>query len=173
MKNEELKSILEDGTLDVAAKIAKIQALNGVDIKVQQDKKTSEIDVLKAQFDADKRSWETEKSKYKDYVSKDDHQKVLDELQGFKDKEENGRRTSYLSQNLKVKKGYEDLVSSKIDWSKASYDESKRSYVGDEFSGQFESLKKQYPDLFESEGDPIPQKGYYGSAKQVTDLTDL
>ncbi len=174
MKNDELKAILEDDTVDLTSKIAKIQALNGVDIKVQQDKKNAEIDALKVQFESEKKSWETEKSKYKEYLSKDDHQKVLDELNAFKDKEENGRRSSYLSQSLKVKKGYEELLSSKVDWAKASYDETKQTYVGDEFKGQFEVLKKQYPDLFEVEPKSIPSKGYVSHNHQgEIDLTKI
>lgn len=171
MKTEELKVILEDAGMDVTAKIAKIQALNGVDIKVQQDKGVSDYNALQAKFDEAKKSWEQEKSKYQDYVTKDDHQKVLDELNGFKEKEEKGRQKAFLS-SQNVKKGYEDLVASKLDWTKASYDEEKKIFTGKEFDSQFEPLKKQYPDLFEATKIPSA-KGYYGKGKDIVDLTDL
>lgn len=149
-----------------------IMAENGKDINDTKNSSKTEFDKLQQQFDTEKKSWENEKSKYASYVSKDDHQKVLDELQGFKDKEENTRRTSYLLENLKVKKGYEDLVSAKVDWSKASYDDAKKSYVGEDFTKQFTSLKEQYPDLFEN-SKSLGSKGYFGSKKAVDDLTDL
>lgn len=176
MKKEDLQAILEDESLDLTAKMAKIQALSGADVQIQKDKHETEKATLKAQFDAEKQNWETEKAKYNDSVSKEDHQKIIDELNGYKDKEENGRRAEYLINNHKVKKGYTDLIAGKLDWGKASYDETKKAYVGDEFTTQFEGIKKQYPDLFEMEGNPAPApiRGYVPhSHNGEVDLTKI
>ena len=174
MKRNDLKAKIEELGLEAKDELLNyIMDENGKDINETKGSTKSELDKLQEKFDSEKRSWEEEKSKYASYVSKDDHQKILDELQGFKNKEENSRRSNYLMESLKVKKGYEDLVSSKVDWTKASYDDAKKSYVGDEFVKQFEPLKEQYPDLFESNQKPIIQKGYYGPGKTVSDLTDL
>lgn len=174
MKRNELKAKIEEFGLEAKEDLLNyIMGENGKDIEATKGSNKAEVQELQKQLDSEKKSWEEEKSKYSEYVSKDDHQRVLDELQGFKDKEESSRRSSYLTQNLKVKKGYEDLVASKIDWKEASYDDAKKTYVGDAFLKQLDSLKNQYPDLFESKEKPIEIKGYYGTAKSVSDLTDL
>lgn len=176
MKKEDLQAILEDESLDLTAKMAKIQALAGADVQAQKDKHETEKNTMQTQFNAEKQNWETEKAKYDGLVSKEDHQKIVDELKGYKDKEENGRRADYLINSHKAKKGYTDLITGKLDWSKASYDETKKTYVGDEFTSQFEGIKKQYPDLFEPVGNPnpAPSRGYVPKNNQgEIDLTKI
>lgn len=180
MKEKDLQGILRNTELDEASKISQILALSGADRNT--DKATVEkewqtkYDALVSQHATEKASWDTEKNKYAESVSKEDHQKVVDELNVFKSKEENGRRHNYLVETHKAKKGYADLVADKLDWSKASYDDGKKTYTGDEFTKQFDALKKQYPDLFEPVGNPAPapSKGYMPKNNQgEIDLTKL
>ena len=180
MKEKDLQGILRNTELDEAGKINQILALSGADRntdKAAVDKEwQTKYDALVSQHATEKATWENDKSKYEGSVSKEDHQKIVDELNNYKSKEENSRRSNYLSSELKTKKGYEDLVAGKVDWSKASYDEAKKTYVGDEFTKQFDSIKKQYPDLFEPVGNPTPVqvKGYVPKNPQgEIDLTKI
>lgn len=180
MKEKDLQGILRNTELDEAGKISQILALSGADrntdkAAVDKDWQTK-YDAIVNQHATEKQNWETEKAKYDGSVSKEDHQKIVDELKGYKDKEENSRRADYLINNHKAKKGYTDLITGKLDWSKASYDETKKTYVGDEFTSQFEGIKKQYPDLFEPVGNPnpAPSRGYVPKNNQgEIDLTKI
>lgn len=179
MKEKDLEGILRNAELDEASKIRQILALSGADRntdKAAVDREwQTKYDALVSQHATEKATWDADKTKYEGSVSKEDHQKVLDELNAFKGKEENARRSNYLMNELKAKKGYEDLIASKIDWSKASYDDAKKTYVGDEFTKQFEPIKKQYPDLFEPVGNPnhTSSRGYVPRGQQEIDLTKI
>lgn len=176
MKQEDLKAILENSEFDVATKISKIQALSGADVQAQKDKGAVEKATLQANFDNEKKTWEDEKAKFKDYVSKEDHQKIVDELENFKTKEEKGRRAAFLKSNYDVKEGYEDLVADKIDWSKASYDETKKTYVGDEFINGVKAFKDKYNDLFtptQSNEHHGPFGNYKSQDDSKLDLTEI
>lgn len=173
MKNEDLKSILANESLDEAQKLAKIQELNGLDRQAEIDKKNTEIGTLQAQFENDKKAWEEEKKKYSGMVSQEAYDKAMADLNAFKQAKEEGNRASYLKSQLKVKEGYETLISGQIDWSKAEYDESAKSYKGDDFLKQVEAVKGRFPELFTGAEKKLPDKGYFTPPVDTSDLTKL
>ena len=170
MKREEIRAKMKELNVEVNDTLVEfIMAEHGKEIQAKQ----KEYDDLVSKHATEKEALE---AKAKGAISKEEHQKVLDELTSYKGKEETSRRSSYLLDELKTKKGYEDLVAGKVDWSKASYDETKKTYTGDEFIKQFDSIKKQYPDLFEPVGNPnqVQNKGYVPKNNQgEIDLTKI
>lgn len=134
MKNEDLRAILENGDLSVEEKTSKIQALNGVDVNAEKDKNANEIAKLKEQV----ATLNTNASKYADY----------DELKEFKakalEKEEENRKIDFLkSQGCK----YPELFVGKVDFSKAKYNEDKKTYEG--LDDALKGLKDGYKAMFD------------------------
>lgn len=168
MKKEDLLGILQNNDLDENAKIEKIQALNGIDRQSEITKKQNEIDTLKAEFETERNSWNTERESFKGMISKDDHQKVLDELNTYKSNEEKVRRNNYLK-SIGANDKYVDLISQQIDWSEATFEND--TYKGEKFEGQIKNIKTNYSDLFVVENKNLASKGYYGNNN--TDTTDL
>lgn len=169
MKKEELLGVLQNEELSLEDKISKIQALNGLDRQSEIDK----LEALKQQHEQEKLNWQNEQEKFKNYVSQETHQSILDELNGYKQKEENVRRTNFIK-GLGAQDKYSDLILSQIDWSKAEYDG--ESYKGDDFLNAVNTFKEKYNDLFvqPKQQEPIVEdKGYFGSKPIVQDLTKL
>lgn len=152
MKREELKSkFAEAGVADdkVSALLDYVMAQNG-----------AEINALKEEINASKgvndEAIKTLKEENKSLKSKLDDYKDYDELKKFKDdtieKAETDKRTNFLkSQGCK----HPDLIASKIDFSKATWDEEKKTYTG--LDDTMNELKGTYQDLFESKGTQQPK----------------
>lgn len=138
MKTKQLKEILGNEELDLEEKVSQIMALNGQDVNSAKESSSSRVQELEsevAELKAKNSELETNVSKYKDY----------DELAKFKTdtlaEKENNQKKSYL-ESLGFKRP--DLFFDKVDWSKAKYDEGKKTYTGLDV----DSLKKTYSDLY-------------------------
>lgn len=140
MKTEDLKAVLEDGKLSTEEKMSKIQAMNGVDINAEKDKQASEITKLKEQVSTlttKNQELTTDASKYKDY----------EELKKFKTdtlaREEESRKTEFLkAQGCK----HPELFVERFDFSKAKYNEEKKTYEG--LDEDIKGAREKYKDMF-------------------------
>ena len=140
-----------------------------IGLGIPEDKVNEAVDYVMAQNGADlnslKGELETLKGKYADDTkAKDEAIKGYEEkLKGFGDYEELKRFKADTEANAEKSKRVEflkskgckhpDLMMDKIDFSKASYDDEKKTYTG--LDEEVKNLKTSYADLFE---DKNPQK---------------
>lgn len=141
MKQNELKAILEDESLSINDKMAKIQALNGQDIGHEQSKYQASIESLQTENNTLKSQIQESNTKlagFQDY----------EELKKFKAdsiaKVENERKAQFLK-SLGCK--HPDLLEGKVDWSKLTYNESSNTYEGNGLE-DIKVLQNNYPSLF-------------------------
>ena len=139
MKRDYLKSIgLTDEQINL------VMDANGTDINQAKGSLQAELDKYKGEAEtnlASAKEWENkfnnQAAAYKDYdVLKQFHVEALA-------KQEKDRQVEYVK-GLGVK--HPELFQSQIDFSKATYDEEKKTYTG--LDEQVESIKKNYPDMF-------------------------
>lgn len=156
MKTTKLKEILGNEELTLEDKVAQIMALNGQDVNAAKESSSSRVEELEtevATLKAKNSELETNVSKYKDY----------DDLAKFKAdtlaEKENNQKKSYL-ESLGFKRP--DLFFDKVDWSKAKYDEGKKTYTGIDVDG----LKKTYADLYNEPSQGKITFGTVGSGNQ-------
>ena len=151
MKREELKAkLVEAGVADdkMSAVLDYIMAQNGAEINsLKEENKAlkSTNDEANKSKDDEIKSLKAQIESYSDY----------DDLKKFKEDTiataENDKRVNYLkAQGCK----HPDLVMGKLDFSKATYDEDKKTYTGLENS--IKELKGTYQDLFEEKGTQHP-----------------
>ena len=147
MKREELKAkLVEAGVADdkMSAVLDYIMAQNGAEINsLKEENKAlkSTNDEANKSKDDEIKSLKAQIESYSDY----------DDLKKFKEDTiataENDKRVNYLkAQGCK----HPDLVMGKLDFSKATYDEDKKTYTG--LDEDIKSLKGSYADLFEAKG---------------------
>ena len=147
MKREELKAklvaagVAEDKMSDL---LDYVMAQNGADIQSLKTEKES----LKASYDENLKKLQDENKGFKTQL---DGYKDYEDLKKFKEdtiaNAENEKRTNFLkAQGCK----HPDLISSKLDFSKATWDEEKKTYTG--LDEDIKSLKGSYADLFETKG---------------------
>lgn len=145
MKREELKTKL------VEAGIAEDKLGGVMDYIMAQN--GAELNSLKAELETTKTNYNDQiKGKdalLRDYQTKVESYKDYEELKQFKAdaiaKAENTKRVEFLKANGCK---HPDLVMGKLDFSKAQYDEEKKTFIGLEANVQ--ELKKNYADLFEN-----------------------
>ncbi len=127
---------------------------NGKDINTAKNTAEDEFEKIKAENEAlkkDKADLTTKIDGYKDYD-------LLKQFKAESDaKTEKQNRVDYLK-SLGCK--HPDLFEKQIDWSKASYDQEKKTYNG--LDDTLKGLKESYADMFESKPSqptqPITQK---------------
>ncbi len=164
MKREELKAkLVEAGAAEdkVSSVIDYVMAQNGAEInalkeelKALKDTHTEEVNKLKEE----NKTLTDKVGSYKDY----------EDLKKFKEdtiaNAENDKRIKFLeSKGCK----HPDLVMQKLDFSKAKYDDEKKTYTG--LDEELNGLKETYKDLFEQKGskqmepesDPNPNEGAF------------
>lgn len=141
MKQNELKAILEDESLSINDKMAKIQALNGQDIGHEQSKYQASIESLQNENNTLKAQVQESTTKlagFNDY----------EELKKFKAdslaKVETERKAQFLK-SLGCK--HPDLLDSKVDWTKLSFNEQANTYEGEGLE-DIKKLQSNYPSLF-------------------------
>lgn len=142
MKRQDLKSKMQELGLEVNNDLIDyIMAQNGVDIETLKTNHTNELQTLQSQLDEVKTQLTQEqeaKSQYADY----------DELKKFKEdaliKVENEQKLEYLK-SIKCK--HPELFIDKFDWTKATYNEEKKTYEG--LDEQVKSHQETYKDMFE------------------------
>lgn len=162
MKRNDIKSKMQELGLEVNNDLIDyIMGQNGVDIETLKANHSTEIQTLQEQLqekDAKVKELEANTSQYADY----------EELKQFKqsvvEKEEKERKVDYLK-SLKCK--HPDLFVDKLDWTKATYNEEKKTYEGLEESAK--ELKAQYVDMFEQTQQIVVEPTNAGSsAVQLT-----
>lgn len=147
MKREELKAkLVAAGVADdkMSDLLDYVMAQNGADIQSLKTEKES----LKASYDENLKKLQDENKGFKAQL---DGYKDYEELKKFKtdtiEKAETNKRNDFLkAQGCK----HPDLIAGKIDFSKATWDEDKKTYTG--LDEDIKSLKGSYADLFENKG---------------------
>ena len=147
MKREELKAKLAAaGVADdkMSEVLDYVMAQNGADIQSLKTEKES----LKASYDENLKKLQDENKGFKTQL---DGYKDYEDLKKFKadtiEKAETNKRNDFLkAQGCK----HPDLIAGKIDFSKATWDEDKKTYTG--LDEDIKSLKGSYADLFETKG---------------------
>ena len=147
MKREDLKAkMLEAGVADdkLSGLLDYVMAQNGAEINALKE----EITAAKGVNDETIKSLKEENASLK---SKIDGYKDYEDLKKFKEDSianaENEKRVNFLKENGCK---HPDLVAGKIDFSKAKYDDEKKTYIG--LDEDLKGLKESYADLFEIKG---------------------
>ncbi len=150
MKREDLKTkAIEAGILEdkINGFVDYVMAQNGADVNALK----SELETLKGKQAEESKASE---EKIKAYEERLKAYADYDDLKKFKDDTEANAEKSKRVEFLKSKGcKHPDLMMDKIDFSKASYDEEKKTYTG--LDEEVKNLKTSYADLFE---DKNPQK---------------
>lgn len=142
MKRNDLKAKMQELGLEVNNDLIDyIMAQNGVDIETLKTNHANELQSLQSQLDEVNTKLtqaEADKSQFADY----------DELKKFKEdammQQENNQKLDYLKA---IKCKHPELFIDKIDWSKATFNEEKKTYEG--LDEQVKSYQEQYASMFE------------------------
>lgn len=142
MKRNELKVKMQELGLEVNDDLINyVMAQNGQDIENLKNSHTNEIQNLQNEL--------TEKNnKISEYEANTSQYADYEELKKFKEatvqKEENQRKIDYLK-TIKCK--HPELFVEKFDWTKAVFNEEKKTYEG--LDEQVKSYKETYKDMFD------------------------
>ena len=150
MKRADLKNKMQELGLEINNDLIDfVMAQNGVDIETLKANHTNELQTLESQLSEAKEQLtqhEADKSKFADY----------EELKKFKEdavlKEENTRKTDYLK-SIKCK--HPELFVDKFDWTKATYNDEKKTYEG--LDDQVKAYQEQYSGMFELQQQQVIQ----------------
>jgi rhamnose utilization protein RhaD (predicted bifunctional aldolase and dehydrogenase) len=142
MKRNELKAKMQELGLEVNDELINyIMTQNGVDIETLKTQHTNELQTKETELNEAKTKisqLEANTSQYADY----------EELKKFREdavkKVENDQKLEYLK-SIKCK--HPELFIEKIDWSKAKFNEEKKTYEG--LDDQVKTYQEQYKDMFE------------------------
>ena len=142
MKRNDIKSKMQELGLEVNNDLIDfIMAQNGVDIETLKSNHSTEIQTLQAQLqekDVKVKELEANTSQYADY----------NELKHFKEQvvmqQENERKIDYLK-SIKCK--HPELFVDKLDWTKATFNDEKKTYEG--LDDSVKQLKTQYVEMFD------------------------
>lgn len=144
MKREDLRSRLKAAGIEeekLGEVVDYIMASNGADVQSLKDElektKASSTEAT-SKHEEEVKTLKTQLAGYKDY----------EDLKKFKEetleKAENSKKSEFLKG---VGCKHPDLMMSKLDFSKATYDEEKKTYTG--LDDDVKTLKETYADLFE------------------------
>lgn len=144
MKREDLRSRLKAAGIEeekLGEVVDYIMASNGADVQSLKDElektKASNTEAT-SKHEEEVKTLKTQLAGYKDY----------EDLKKFKEetleKAENSKKSEFLKG---VGCKHPDLMMSKLDFSKATYDEEKKTYTG--LDDDVKTLKETYADLFE------------------------
>lgn len=154
MKREDLRSRLKAAGIEeekLGEVVDYIMASNGADVQSLKDElektKASSTEAT-SKHEEEVKTLKTQLAGYKDY----------EDLKKFKEetleKAENSKKSEFLKG---VGCKHPDLMMSKLDFSKATYDEEKKTYTG--LDDDVKTLKVSYSDLFEEQAadrvDPV------------------
>lgn len=142
MKRNELKTKMQELGLEVNDELINyVMAQNGADIESLKAQHTNELQTKETELNEARTKisqLEANTSQYADY----------EELKKFREdallKVENEKRLEYLK-SIKCK--HPELFIEKIDWSKATFNEEKKTFEG--LDEQVKSYQEQYKDMFE------------------------
>ena len=164
MKRADLKAKMQELGLEVNDEfINYIMTQNGVDIESLKNNHANELQTLQTELSSVKDELTQAKAKESQFAD-------YDELKQFKTdtllKVENEQKLDYLK-SIKCK--YPELFVEKFDWTKATYNEEKKTYEG--LDEQLKNFQEQYSGMFDVQQQQIIDSN--GGGNTGTNLTGV
>ena len=164
MKRADLKSKLQELGLEVNDDLINfIMTQNGVDIESLKNNHTNELQTLQTELSSVKEELTQAKAKESQYAD-------YEELKQFKTdtllKVENEQKIGYLKE---IKCKYPELFVDKFDWTKATYNQEKKTYEG--LEEQIKKVQEQYAGMFDVQQQQIIDSK--GGGNTITNLTGV
>ena len=164
MKRADLKAKMQELGLEVNDEfINYIMTQNGVDIESLKNKHANELQTLQTELSSVKDELTQAKAKESQYAD-------YEELKQFKTdtllKVENEQKIGYLKE---IKCKYPELFVDKFDWTKATYNQEKKTYEG--LEEQIKKVQEQYAGMFDVQQQQIIDSK--GGGNTITNLTGV
>lgn len=164
MKRADLKAKMQELGLEVNDEfINYIMTQNGVDIESLKNNHTNELQTLQTELSSVKEELTQAKAKESQYAD-------YEELKQFKTdtllKVENEQKIGYLKE---IKCKYPELFVDKFDWTKATYNQEKKTYEG--LEEQIKKVQEQYAGMFDVQQQQIIDSK--GGGNTITNLTGV
>lgn len=164
MKRADLKAKMQELGLEVNDEfINYIMTQNGVDIEALKNNHANELQTLQTELSSVKEELTQAKAKESQYAD-------YDELKQFKTdtllKVENEQKIGYLKE---IKCKYPELFVDKFDWTKATYNQEKKTYEG--LEEQIKKVQEQYAGMFDVQQQQIIDSK--GGGNTITNLTGV
>lgn len=164
MKRADLKAKMQELGLEVNDEfINYIMTQNGVDIESLKNNHANELQTLQTELSSVKEDLTQAKAKESQYAD-------YEELKQFKTdtllKVENEQKIGYLKE---IKCKYPELFVDKFDWTKATYNQEKKTYEG--LEEQIKKVQEQYSGMFDVQQQQIIDSK--GGGNTITNLTGV
>lgn len=164
MKRADLKAKMQELGLEVNDEfINYIMTQNGVDIESLKNNHANELQTLQTELSSVKEELTQAKAKESQYAD-------YEELKQFKTdtllKVENEQKIGYLKE---IKCKYPELFVDKFDWTKATYNQEKKTYEG--LEEQIKKVQEQYAGMFDVQQQQIIDSK--GGGNTITNLTGV
>ena len=164
MKRADLKAKMQELGLEVNDEfINYIMTQNGVDIESLKTTHANELQTLQNELNGVKEELTQAKAKESQYAD-------YEELKQFKTdtllKVENEQKIGYLKE---IKCKYPELFVDKFDWTKATYNQEKKTYEG--LEEQIKKVQEQYSGMFDVQQQQIIDSK--GGGNTITNLTGV
>lgn len=164
MKRADLKAKMQELGLEVNDEfINYIMTQNGVDIESLKNNHANELQTLQTELSSVKEELTQAKAKESQYAD-------YEELKQFKTdtllKVENEQKIGYLKE---IKCKYPELFVDKFDWTKATYNQEKKTYEG--LEEQIKKVQEQYSGMFDVVQQQIIDSK--GGGNTITNLTGV
>lgn len=164
MKRADLKAKMQELGLEVNDEfINYIMTQNGVDIESLKNNHANELQTLQNELNGVKEELTQAKAKESQYAD-------YEELKQFKTdtllKVENEQKIGYLKE---IKCKYPELFVDKFDWTKATYNQEKKTYEG--LEEQIKKVQEQYAGMFDVQQQQIIDSK--GGGNTITNLTGV
>lgn len=164
MKRADLKAKMQELGLEVNDEfINYIMTQNGVDIESLKNNHANELQTLQNDLNGVKEELTQAKAKESQYAD-------YEELKQFKTdtllKVENEQKIGYLKE---IKCKYPELFVDKFDWTKATYNQEKKTYEG--LEEQIKKVQEQYSGMFDVQQQQIIDSK--GGGNTITNLTGV
>lgn len=164
MKRADLKAKMQELGLEVNDEfINYIMTQNGVDIESLKNNHANELQTLQTELSSVKDELTQAKAKESQYAD-------YEELKQFKTdtllKVENEQKIGYLKE---IKCKYPELFVDKFDWTKATYNQEKKTYEG--LEEQIKKVQEQYAGMFDVQQQQIIDSK--GGGNTITNLTGV
>ena len=164
MKRADLKAKMQELGLEVNDEfINYIMTQNGVDIESLKNNHANELQTLQTELSSVKEELTQAKAKESQYAD-------YEELKQFKTdtllKVENEQKIGYLKE---IKCKYPELFVDKFDWTKATYNQEKKTYEG--LEEQIKKVQEHYASMFDVQQQQIIDSK--GGGTTITNLTGV
>ena len=164
MKRADLKAKMQELGLEVNDEfINYVMTQNGVDIESLKNNHANELQTLQTELSSVKEELTQAKAKESQFAD-------YEELKQFKTdtllKVENEQKIGYLKE---IKCKYPELFVDKFDWTKATYNQEKKTYEG--LEEQIKKVQEQYAGMFDVQQQQIIDSK--GGGNTITNLTGV